>query len=194
MWSTVSEPLVGRTGHRVRLLLDARAATFSEVLAGWREDAECRAEVLRSLAQAPYAGYFWEHPNVTRSTLEQPYEFVLLDAPSLASIRPEPGAFAEQFSGNDEGDGIATFPNLGNDAILVVPKPVANLEAYSHLAAFARHAPIDQQHALLRAIGHAMERRISDAPTWLSTAGLGVYWLHVRLDSRPKYYRFHDYR
>ncbi|MGI9175867.1 MAG: DUF6940 family protein [Rhodothermales bacterium] len=23
---------------------------------------------------------------------------------------------------------------------------------------------------------------------WLSTAGGGVSWLHVRLDSRPKYY------
>ena len=29
---------------------------------------------------------------------------------------------------------------------------------------------------------------------WLSTAGLGVYWLHLRLDTRPKYYSFQPYR
>jgi len=28
----------------------------------------------------------------------------------------------------------------------------------------------------------------------LSTAGMGVYWLHVRLDTRPKYYQHTPYR
>ncbi|MDF9799652.1 hypothetical protein OKW21_004915 [Catalinimonas alkaloidigena] len=28
----------------------------------------------------------------------------------------------------------------------------------------------------------------------MSTSGLGVYWLHIRLDSRPKYYQFDPYR
>lgn len=32
------------------------------------------------------------------------------------------------------------------------------------------------------------------SPFWLSTAGMGVSWLHVRLDERPKYYRFQEYR
>ena len=32
-----------------------------------------------------------------------------------------------------------------------------------------------------------------DAPTWVSTAGGGVAWLHVRLDSAPKYYTHRPY-
>ena len=28
---------------------------------------------------------------------------------------------------------------------------------------------------------------------WMSTEGSGVPWLHVRLDSRPKYYKHHEY-
>ena len=32
-----------------------------------------------------------------------------------------------------------------------------------------------------------VEARIDDRPLWLSTAGDGVAWLHVRLDQRPKY-------
>ena len=35
---------------------------------------------------------------------------------------------------------------------------------------------------------------IGDEVKWLSTAGMGVYWLHVRVDSRPKYYRYQGYK
>ena len=33
----------------------------------------------------------------------------------------------------------------------------------------------------------------TESPVWVSTAGMGVSWLHVRFDSRPKYYRWGEY-
>jgi hypothetical protein len=39
-----------------------------------------------------------------------------------------------------------------------------------------------------------MAERIGEAPVWLSTAGMGVAWLHVRLDSRPTYYGHRPYK
>ncbi len=39
-----------------------------------------------------------------------------------------------------------------------------------------------------------MTQRIGAMPVWLSTAGAGVSWLHVRLDTRPKYYHHGPYR
>jgi hypothetical protein len=39
-----------------------------------------------------------------------------------------------------------------------------------------------------------MHQRVSAKPVWLSTAGGGVAWLHVRLDDRPKYYAHAPYR
>ena len=36
--------------------------------------------------------------------------------------------------------------------------------------------------------------RSPEETTWLSTSGLGVYWLHVRLDSYPKYYTYRPYK
>lgn len=39
-----------------------------------------------------------------------------------------------------------------------------------------------------------MVARLGVRPVWLSTAGMGVSWLHVRLDARPKYYGFAAYR
>ena len=89
---------------------------------------------------------------------------------------------------------VVTFANLGRDAILVVPCPVAEFSAYGHLAAFVRFAPEQQRHALWKSVGAAMAGRVGAKPVWLSTAGAGVSWLHVRLDDRPKYYGFGSYR
>jgi hypothetical protein len=57
-----------------------------------------------------------------------------------------------------------------------------------------RQAPEQQKHALWKLVGAAMQHRLGIKPVWLSTAGAGVSWLHVRLDDRPKYYGYAPYR
>ncbi len=76
--------------------------------------------------------------------------------------------------------------------MLVAPCPERQGD-FAHLASFTATASPARQDALWQAVGEAMEARISTDPTWLSTAGHGVAWLHVRLDSRPKYYRYSEY-
>ena len=83
---------------------------------------------------------------------------------------------------------------MNSDAILVVPRPVGPVTAYGHLASFVRNAPDSQKHSLWRLVGELMERGLGPTPVWLSTAGAGVSWLHVRLDQRPKYYGHARYR
>ena len=39
-----------------------------------------------------------------------------------------------------------------------------------------------------------LQAALSEKPLWLSTAGGGVAWLHLRIDSRPKYYSHRPYR
>ena len=114
-----------------------------------------------------------------------------MDSDSLAS-RADRDAYAEHFRGA-EGP-VVTFANLGGDAILVVPCPIAAPSCYAHLADFVRLAPETQRDALWQAVGEAMARRIGTEPVWLSTAGAAVAWLHVRLDNRPKYYAHTPYR
>ncbi|MDP1796726.1 MAG: hypothetical protein Q8K78_04560 [Planctomycetaceae bacterium] len=77
---------------------------------------------------------------------------------------------------------------------MIVPCPIANQVAYGHLAAFVRHAPPSQRDALWKAVGEVWDKRVSQTPVWLSTAGAGVPWLHVRFDSLPKYYWHSPYR
>ena len=42
--------------------------------------------------------------------------------------------------------------------------------------------------------GQAIRENLGPIPRWLSTAGLGVPWLHLRLDTRPKYYQYGPYK
>lgn len=145
------------------------------------------------LAAFEAEAFYWELPPLTSETLDQHAEFVLIEAPMLARFPPEPAPFASHFD-RAAGEDVIVFPNLGGDAVMVVPCPRGPDEHYPHLAAFLRHADRRQVRALWRVTAQEMLRRLGDRPTWLSTAGGGVAWLHVRLDSGPKYYSYDPYR
>jgi hypothetical protein len=133
---------------------------------------------------------------MTTQTLACPFEFVLVDEPSLRASDADPSPFAEHIeppnAGSTDG-GVVGFANLRGDAVLVVPREIGARSAYGHLAAFTRNAPVAQQHQLWKTVAAEMLARVGDRPVWLSTAGLGVPWHHVRLDDRPKYYAFRPY-
>ena len=191
MWSIQSEELAGARGLRFTVAVDSHPATSAEVIAAWQGDSAFRSQFNAFLAGSPYAAFRWETPAVTADTVTRPFECVLLDSPGLGR-RPDPEAFAEHFGVAEAG--VAAFSNLGRDAILVVPCPVADRAAYGHLGSFVRLAPEDQRDALWQAVGEQMTRRVGTEAVWLNTAGAGVPWLHVRLDNQPKYYRFAPYR
>jgi hypothetical protein len=191
MWTARSEQLANCRTIKVAIDLDSSPVSYAEVLRCWQDDADFRAMFLGLLADSPFAAFRWETPPITTSTATRAFEFVLLDSPGLATS-PDPKAFAEHFRDADQG--VVEFPNLGKDAIMVVPCPSGALCAYGHLGAFVRQAPEPQRHALWEMVGAAMERRLGTKPVWLSTAGAGVSWLHVRLDDRPKYYGYSPYR
>lgn len=165
----------------------------SEVLALLRDSAPFRTFFRDVLASARFESFFFEMPPMTSATLDRAFELALIDAPPLARIRPDPTDFEEHFAASG-GAEVLAFPNLGKDAMLVVPCPRAPHAAYAHLGTFVRSAPPSQIDALFANLGRAVEARLSSAPLWVSTAGLGVSWLHVRLDRRPKYYRHEPYK
>jgi hypothetical protein len=190
MWTSRYENLTA--GRRYFIERGTRPVPFAGVLDAWRNDAAFRAWLNALLADSPYRAFRWETPGITAATAAQAFEFVLLDAPGLAR-EPDPEAFASHFAHAGEAT-VIDFANLGGDAALVVPCPLADASAYGHLAQFVRSAPTKQRDALWRTVGDAMARRLGAKPVWLSTAGAGVSWLHVRLDDRPKYYGHAAYR
>ncbi|MGL6075959.1 MAG: DUF6940 family protein [Fimbriiglobus sp.] len=191
MWSVLYHELPEIDGTLVSLEKESGPVTVGEFVTGLQADASFRAMFNAAIAGVPYVELRWEMPAIMVSTLSMPFECVLLNSPGLAR-RPNPEAFQEHFT--DEAFGAVAFQNLNGDAMLVVPTPLVAPDAYGHLAAFVRKAPVAQQDALWKRVGEMVAQRIGTQPFWLSTAGAGVSWLHVRLDSRPKYFGYRPYR
>lgn len=166
-------------------------ATRDEVLSRLATDANFAITLSNAIAAAPFAGVYFETPPFTEATLQQPFECVLVDGGrSLAGMAADPAPFRAQLASSEMA---VTFANLGGDATLVAPTPAPGVDC-AHLAAFLRTAADDRRAALWRAAALALRAALGKAPRWLSTAGLGVSWLHVRIDSTPKYYRHRPYR
>ena len=181
------------SGRHYRVLEDGAPMAFRRFFERLASDEEFTDWFCRTLADFDAEAFYWELPPMTTSALEDDAEFVLIEAPMLEGIPVERAPFAPYFE-EAPGEDVIVFPNLGGDAVLVVPCPQGPDEHYPHLAAFLRGAGRQQARALWRKTAEEMLRSIGQQPVWLSTAGGGVAWLHIRLDSRPKYYSHGPYR
>ena len=148
------------------------------------------------------------------------FSFVLINSPALHMFGKhgsDSKTFSEYFNrpGGESDEGVV-FDNLGRDARMIAPRPplrkdtwssssssssslpIDYLSPYCHLAKFVREAPtkqVDEVFAMVaREYLHRLKRlsptNKKQQPVWLSTSGLGVAWLHFRLDSSPKYYQY----
>lgn len=182
-----------------------------EMLAGGHSDVvEALTNVIRTSEQD---AVFWECAPITPRNFDTAdFEFVLVPSSSLSKIKTvDPSPFAEHFSdlcstGPTGSDLAITFANLGNNARLVAPcPPVGGIESgpgsqMMHLSSFLRSAPSETILRTWQLVGQTVLNEMqlladegpeaSRSPRWLSTSGMGVSWLHVRLDKYPKYYNY----
>lgn len=173
---------------------DAATLTYADVLDLWQKDSDFRNYYTSLLVNSPFAAYRWETPALTTANANQPFQFVLLNSPGFVSRETDSTTYNSYFTTDDTNYGVVSFANLSGDATLVVPSPRTDISAYGHLAAFVRHAPEKQIDAFWRIVSDTVTSTIDRTPLWLSTAGGGVAWLHVRLDSRAKYYGYSPYK
>lgn len=189
MFETIKTEISANT-HHYRLVMNDRPVSFQNVLELWQHDQVFLKWFCDQLTQSPFQAFRWETPVLTRDKLSRDFEYVLVEAGSFVHRRTDRQAFDDYF----KNDPVVSFPNLGGDGLMIVPCPQISEDVYGHFAAFLRGGPNDQILALWKTVGTQVSAYIGDTPKWLSTAGGGVAWLHVRLDCRPKYYHYQPYR
>ena len=220
------------------------------------------------IATSPYEAVFWETPAIAsyQQYQTQRFEFVLVHAPELHEMtrnqkhHHDIHAFEKPLSLLEQNHSpyAASFPNLGGDAMLIVPKYIPNeggnknhslvvdsihtatsnsggsgrvvpyTARYAHLANFVRYhhsllSSSSDERQMVYAVWQLVaqtyqeqirskfasekkdessllsldQRRVRSSTThsqhqqqglWLSTSGLGVLYLHFRIDTVPKYY------
>mmetsp|Transcript_44591 Transcript_44591/g.67224 ORF Transcript_44591/g.67224 Transcript_44591/m.67224 type:complete len:156 (-) Transcript_44591:485-952(-) len=149
--------------------------------------------------------YSFETKGASSSTAsQQQFEFVLVDDPYLfmfAEGNPDRYTFRKHLQCAPLNAPGCAFPNLGHDALLVAPRPMGGMGGstvsdgtYSHLAAFVRNAPSSQVNEFWMLVASEYSKVLKERQVWLSTAGSGVAWLHVRLGKQPKYYKYDEFR
>ena len=187
-WTSQSTELDERT-LVLRYLADTgRVLTWREVISAWRFPEF--ADLFSQSICASHAGAVrWESPPLRKAGLDQPAEFAVISSPSLDRTADKT-AFNTALVGDPL---IATFTNLRGDATLVAPGEIDHATNYAHLASFLRTASPEHTRALWSAVADALQERLNNETVWLSTAGGGVAWLHVRLDDQPKYYSHRPY-
>ncbi len=202
-WGTTFVQLADTSGRCYSIQSEAGPMASDCFFSHLKSNIAFRNFFIQTLQAIPYAAFRWELPPITSRCMDRQFEFVVIDDPSL--IRPaNPREFADYFRHAPRSSAI-TFPNLTADAILVAPTPAASKQllpgapatshsdAFCHLADFCHQAELEQQHKLWQTVAQTVLKRINSKPVWLSTAGDGVPWLHVRLDDFPKYYAHDPY-
>ena len=189
MYTFAKKILTADTHHFTYYRGKAKLA-FGEVLHLWQHDHVFRDFHIKTMKSIPFQAYRWETPPLTSLTRNRPFEYVAIDAPYLD--RPARRQdFATYFNTSEQ---VVDFANLGHDAWLIAPVADEPAPIYTQIGAFTRMAQSDQQHTLWQRVGQCVATRCSEKQLWLNTAGDGVPWLHVRIDSRPKYYQHRPYK
>lgn len=162
----------------------------------------------QSIARSGFESLRFETPVLCKKTIHKPFQFALVNSPALARRTANPSMFMEKFLERKNAtveasvNRVQSFWNLSNRSRLISPVP-SNLtnernqkqEDFGHLAGFLRNATIDRTRNLWKLVGkELLVLELSNNQYWLSTAGGGVPWLHVRIDPEPKYYQFHPYK
>ncbi|NES83832.1 MAG: hypothetical protein F6K10_21815 [Moorea sp. SIO2B7] len=173
-----------------RIFRGGESLSYIEMLEELRTSIDFRTFYNSLLNKCPFKAFRWENRLITTETKEREYTFVLVDSPSLER-RLDKTSFKEFLKPRDD---VATFPSLRKDATMIIPTEPSQCEGYGHLASFVRNAPNYVTDMLWKVVSEEVIKRIGREPIWLSTAGGGVSWLHVRIDTRPKYYQYTPYK
>lgn len=150
---------------------------------------------LARLRACSFEGFLVEIPGVSKSTLAtKQFEFSLINYPVLGTdTKPDTSSFRNQLYGKR---GVVVFPNKTASSLLVVP---ANTQRnFSTIKAFTVNAPLREQEDFWSTVWSTLQSVLTKAEPrkcfWVSTHGLGVAWLHVRIDTEPKYYTHEVYK
>jgi len=138
--------------------------------------------------------FFWEHPKVSNDTCKSNYEVSVIPTDAFNNREENFDPFKSKFKITDQ---IKVFHNLRKDSLLIVPnKNEVSDQNFVTLRKFLQTAPKSLIKKFWKTVGETMIDQISKNSDYcyLSTHGLGVLWLHVRVDQRPKYYHTKKYR
>lgn len=138
--------------------------------------------------------FFYQTSAITRD-MDTEYEEKYIESDRLEKITQNYEPFEEHFV-KPKNKYVTSFLNLSKKSLLVVPVPPKTGAQnpnktfnYTTIKDFIDNAPQKQQVAFWKHVAKRVNELLKIVDTvYINTHGLGVYYLHVRLDTNPKHY------
>ena len=154
---------------------------WSEVLSQW-ESGNYRK--IPSNIKSPY---FWR-TSVLNSKRDLEYKEEFLEDERLLNKKQGVKPFSEYLDKNKDEKYAISFPNLSGDTTLVIPIPRKS-KKFTNLFHFMNKASEIQKRELWKKVALEANKMLKNNENiWISTHGLEVNYLHVRICNNPKYY------
>lgn len=124
---------------------------------------------------------------------ESEYEHMLIESNNLDNMSQDYTPFNEYINKNITHTSMS-FYNLSKTSKLIIPMPCVN-KNFTTLKDFIDNASIDTQKEFWKKVADEI-RHMSKLhkKIWISTHGLGVGYLHMRIDTSPKYYHTDEFK
>lgn len=139
--------------------------------------------------------FFFETSPISKTT-HQGFEITdgclygenFIESSRLNSQNEDSSSF-DEYLFNPKTKYSTSFYNLSKTSMLIIPTKVDGGE-FTSLKLFIDSASNDQQKALWCMVAEEAEKMLEMYDKiWISTHGLGVPYLHIRIDTVPKYYQ-----
>lgn len=145
-----------------------------------RQNLKFKKELISILRNCKFNAYYFQCDKLNFNKM---FTFTLIDAPELVNIQCDYKTFDKQLKNTCK---VCVFPNLSKNAILIAPNYKIGKNTgvdYRSVAHYFKTSRIPALMKLVEAIGDNIYEGC-----YLSTSGLGVHYLHVRIENTPKYY------
>jgi hypothetical protein len=174
-------------------LLENATLSMKEAFTLLYKDSNFALKLSKTLENCKFISFFFEMPPLDSSNIDKPFEFVIINSPQLANKQANPSSFLEYMI---KGKKVVSFENVNKDAILIIPCKTKDLN-FVDMKRFLVNANKKHIISFWKVIGKKVLEVLKDShfqKIWCSTSGLGVSWLHFRIDSIPKYYKYLPYK
>lgn len=131
--------------------------------------------------------FFYETSPITKNMKEK-YQGVFIKSDALDKMKEDYSSFSQNIKKSENSD-VTSFYNLSKSAYLVIPIPRKSKQ-FTTLKDFMDNASERQQRNLWKEVAQSIIMMLKKYDkVWVSTHGLGVPYLHIRIDTNPKYYQ-----
>ena len=131
------------------------------------------------------SSFFWETKCL--KTFNDEFEEEFIESKSLNNLLQNYNSFIEYIN-SSKNKYATSFYNPNKTSLLIIPMPRDN-KKFTTLKDFIDNASLNHQKKFWKYVAKTIIKFMKEnKEVYISTHGLGVSYLHVRLDLSPKYY------